>query len=263
MIIETSLYLLLGSAVGILAGLLGVGGGLIIVPVLAAIFINQGMPNDIIMHLALGTSLASILFTSVSSVYSHHKHRAVSWNRAAKLTPAILLGAWFGGLFAGILSSDILKPVFALFELSVAAYMLWGIKANTHNKSPSLFNFSISGGIIGFISSIVGIGGGSMTVPWLMWHGSSIHKAIATSAAVGFPIAIGGAISYLYTGWNHAQLPQYSAGFIYLPALISLSLSSVLFAPLGANLAHKLEVKKLKRVFAFLLIGLAVYLFAS
>ena len=102
-----------------------------------------------------------------------------------------------------------------------------------------------------------------MTVPWLMWHGRGIHKAIATSAAIGFPIAIGGAISYLYTGWNHIQLPQYSAGFIYIPALISLSLSSVLFAPLGANLAHKLEVKKLKRIFAFLLIGLAIYLFMN
>ena len=102
-----------------------------------------------------------------------------------------------------------------------------------------------------------------MTVPWLMWNGRSIHKAIATSAAVGFPISIGGAISYLYTGWNHIQLPQYSAGFIYLPALISLSLSSILFAPLGANLAHKLEVKKLKRIFAFLLIGLAIYLFMN
>ncbi|RDH83172.1 MAG: hypothetical protein DIZ80_12500 [endosymbiont of Galathealinum brachiosum] len=260
---ETSLYLLLGSVVGVLAGLLGVGGGLIIVPMLAAIFIHQGMPDDIIMHMALGTSLASILFTSISSVYSHHQHQAVNWSRAAKLTPAILLGAWFGGLFAGILSSDILKPVFALFELSVAAYMLWGIKASSHNESPSLFNFNISGGVIGFISSIVGIGGGSMTVPWLMWHGSSIHKAIATSAAVGFPIAIGGAISYLYTGWSHTQLPQYSAGFIYLPALVSISLSSVLFAPLGASLAHKLEVKKLKRVFALLLIGLAIYLFSS
>jgi len=263
MIIETALYLLLGAFVGILAGLLGVGGGLIIVPILAAIFVYHDLPNDIIMHLALGTSLASILFTSISSVYSHHKHQAVSWTHAMKLTPGILLGAWSGGLFASILSSDILKPVFALFELLVAAYMLWGVKAHTHNTSPSLINFNISGGAIGFISSIVGIGGGSMTVPWLMWHGSSIHKAIATSAAVGFPIAVGGAISYLYAGWNHALLPQYSLGFIYLPALFSIILSSVFFAPLGARLAHKLEVNKLKRVFAFLLIALAVYLFAS
>jgi len=263
MIIETTLYLLLGAFVGMLAGLLGVGGGLIIVPILAAIFVYHGLPDAIIMHLALGTSLASILFTSISSVYSHHKHQAVIWVHAVKLTPGILLGAWFGGLFASILSSDILKPVFAIFELLVAAYMLWGTKASTHNTSPSLINFNISGGAIGFVSSIVGIGGGSMTVPWLMWHGSNIHNAIATSAAVGFPIAVGGTISYLYAGWNHALLPQYALGFIYLPALFSITLSSVFFAPLGARLAHKLEVSKLKRVFAFLLIALAFYLFAS
>jgi len=263
MLIDTFFYLLLGSFVGLLAGLLGVGGGLIIVPILAAMFIYNGLPYEIIMHLALGTSLASILFTSLSSVYSHHKHQAVNWSRVSKLCPGILLGAWLGGLSASVLSTDILKPVFALFELLVAVYMLWGIKAQTHKSSPSLLNFTTSGGIIGYISSIVGIGGGTMTVPWLMWHGSSIHKAIGTSAAAGFPIAVGGAMSYLYAGWEHNLLPQYSIGFIYLPALISIIISSVVFAPLGANLAHKLDVNKLKQIFAFLLIGLAMHLFLS
>jgi len=263
MILEITVYLILGAVVGILAGLLGVGGGLVIVPVLAAIFLWQDLPHEFIMHMALGTSLASILFTSVASVYSHHQHGAVSWSRAIKLTPGILIGAWFGGLFAGALSSDILKPLFAVFELLVAAYMLKGSRARVRNTHPSIMNFSSSGGLIGFISSIVGIGGGSLTVPWLMWHGSRIHKAIATSAAVGFPIALGGTLSYLYSGWNQPLLPQYSAGFIYLPALSGIVLSSVIFAPLGANLAHKLDVKKLKRVFAFLLIGLAGYLFVA
>lgn len=260
MLIESGLYLLLGAFAGTLAGLLGVGGGLIIVPVLAGIFAWHELPQNIIMHLALGTSLASILFTSISSVYSHHKHRAVSWHQAIKLTPGILLGAWIGAQFASTLDSDILKPVFAIFELLVAAYMLRGTKAASHNTSPSLANFSVSGTTIGFISSIVGIGGGTMTVPWLMWHGSHIHKAIATSAAVGFPIALAGAISYLYAGWAHNQLPQFAAGFIYLPALFSIILSSMLFAPLGAKWAHKLEVNKLKRAFALLLIILAIYL---
>jgi len=263
MIVETGLYLLLGAIAGILAGLLGVGGGLIIVPILAAIFASQGMSLDIIMHLALGTSLASILFTSISSVYSHHQHQAVSWSRAFKLTPGILFGAWFGGLFAGNLSGDILRPIFAAFELLVAAYMLSNIKAKAHHTQPSLINSSSSGGIIGFISSIVGIGGGSLSVPWLMWHGSSIHKAIATSAATGFPIALGGALSYLYAGWNNPSLPAYSAGFIYLPALSGIVICSVIFAPLGASRAHKLDVKKLRQIFAVLLIGLAGYLFFS
>lgn len=263
MLIDTLLYLLLGAFVGLLAGLLGVGGGLIMVPVLAAIFIYNGLPYEVIMHLALGTSLASILFTSLSSVYSHHKHQAVNWGHVRKLSPGVLLGAWFGGLSASGLSTDILKPVFAVFELFVAAYMLSSIKTQTHKSSPSLLNITTSGGVIGYISSIVGIGGGTMTVPWLMWHGSSIHKAIATSAAVGFPIAAGGAISYLYAGWDHDLLPTYSLGFIYLPALFSIIISSVLFAPIGANLAHKLDVQKLKQIFAFLLIGLAIYLFLS
>ncbi len=260
MIIEASLYLILGAAVGILAGLLGVGGGLIIVPILATIFFSQNVPSEIIMHLALGTSLASILFTSISSVYSHHQHHAVNWNNVATLTPGILVGAWLGGIFADSLSSATLKSIFAIFELAVAAYLLWGSKAREHNPSPSIINFGVSGSAIGFISSIVGIGGGTLTVPWLMWHGSSIHKAIATSAAVGFPIALGGTLSYLYVGWEHALLPEYSAGFIYLPALLGIILSSIFFAPLGANLAHKLNVQKLKRIFAFLLFGLAGYL---
>lgn len=263
MLIETTLYLVLGAFVGILAGLLGVGGGLIIVPFLAAIFAAQQLPNELIMHLALGTSLASILFTSLSSLYSHHKHGAVSWPRAIKLTPGILLGAWLGGMLASHISSNTLKPVFALFELSVAAYMLWGGKASVHNTSPSPLNFTSSGAGIGFISSIVGIGGGTLTVPWLMWHGSGIHKAIATSAAVGFPIALSGSLSYLYAGWEHDLLPDHSLGFIYLPALSGIVLSSVFFAPLGASWAHKLDTKKLKQVFAILLIALAGYLFFS
>lgn len=263
MIIETGMYLLLGAIVGILAGLLGVGGGLIIVPVLAAIFSYQGISPEIIMHLALGTSLASILATSVSSVYSHHKRQAISWPRAIKLTPGILVGAWCGGLLAGILSSDFLKPVFAFFELGVAVYMLSEVKTRPHNDSPSQINFSISGGLIGFVSSLVGIGGGTMTVPWLMWHGSSIHKAIATSAAVGFPIALAGSVSYLFIGWNNTHLPDNAIGFIYLPALAGIIISSIFFAPVGASWAHSLEVKKLKKVFAVLLISLAIYLLTT
>ncbi len=263
MIIETGLYLLLGAFVGILAGLLGAGGGLIIVPVMATLLSYQGINPEIIMHLALGTSLASIMATSVSSVYSHHRQQAVSWIRALKLSPGILLGAGLGGIFAGILSSEFLKPVFAVFELIVAAYMLWGIKTKPHSRRPSLINFSCSGSLIGFISSIVGIGGGSMTVPWLMWHGSSIHRAIATSAAIGFPIAFAGSISYIYSGWRHPLLPEHAVGYIYLPALAGIIISSVIFAPLGAGWAHKLDVNKLKRVFALLLVALAIVLLSQ
>lgn len=263
MLIEAAPYLLLGAFVGLLAGLLGVGGGLIIVPVLSGLFIAQGIHGDIVMHLALGTSLASILATSISSVYSHHRKGAVLWPAAFRLTPGILLGAWSGGMAAGALSSELLRPIFASFELVVALYMLLGSRPHTHQSHPSATNYSISGTVIGFISSIVGIGGGTMTVPWLVWHGRRIHQAIATSAAVGFPIALAGALSYLVAGWQHVALPAQSLGFIYLPALLGIILSSMLFAPLGAALAHRLDVGRLRKLFAFLLLGLSAYLFAS
>lgn len=263
MLTDFTLYLLLGAFVGTLAGLLGVGGGLIIVPVLAAIFSAQGVSTNLIMQLALGTSLASIIFTSISSVYSHHKHGAVLWSAALKLSPTILVGAWSGALLASHLSSDFLKSVFAIFELMVAAYMLWGAQMNPHQTSPSLINAGFSGVVIGFISSLVGIGGGTMSVPWLMWYGNSIHKAIATSAALGFPIALSASLSYLIAGWNHPNLPDYAAGFISLPALGGIILSSIFFAPLGAGLAHRLDVKKLKKFFALLLIVLASYLLVT
>ena len=260
MLTDFTLYLLLGAFVGTLAGLLGVGGGLIIVPVLAAIFSAQGVSTNIIMQLALGTSLASIIFTSLSSVYSHHKHGAVIWPAALKLSPTILIGAWCWALLASHLSSGFLKSVFAIFELMIAAYMLWGSQVCPHKQPPSLLITTFSGGVIGFISSLVGIGGGSISVPWLMWYGSSIHKAIATSAALGFPIALSASLSYLIAGWNHPDLPDYATGFISLPALMGIILSSIFFAPLGAGLAHRLDVKKLKKAFALLLIVLASYL---
>lgn len=263
MLAEAALYLLLGSVVGLLAGLLGVGGGLIIVPVLSALFIAQGMHNEIIMHLALGTSLASIMATSLSSIYSHQRKSAVLWSSAFRLTPGILLGAWCGGMAASYLHSETLKPIFAGFELLVAFYMLLGSRPDSHQKDISVLRYSTSGSIIGFISSIVGIGGGTLTVPWLVWHGSSIHKAIGTAAAVGFPIALSGALSFLYAGWHHASLPDYTLGFIYLPALLGIMTSSILCAPLGAALAHRLDVGRLKKIFAFLLMTLSAYLFLS
>ena len=263
MLTEFALYLMLGAAAGILAGLLGVGGGLIIVPVLAAIFISQSMPAESIMHLALGTSLATIVITSLSSAYSHHKKRAVDWPAVMRLTPGILIGAWLGGVLAGHLDSRTLKPIFACFELIVAAYMLWGKPASPQATQASFVNFSLSGSIIGGVSSLVGIGGGTLSVPWLLWHGGKIHQAIATSAALGFPIALAGSISYLVSGWGQSQLPEHALGYIYLPALFSIIFSSALFAPLGAHWAHQLDTGKLRKLFACALIILATGLLAS
>lgn len=168
--VAIGLYLLLGAFAGLTAGLLGVGGGLIIVPALASIYVLQGIAPQSIMHLALGTSLATIVITSISSVIAHHRHQAVLWPVFWQLTPGILLGAWFGGWLAGQITTDWLKPIFGLFELSVAAYMLLGKSVTEHSPLPGTASMTSAGGVIGGLSAIVGIGGGTLTVPFLCWN---------------------------------------------------------------------------------------------
>lgn len=257
------LYLLLGACAGLLAGLLGVGGGLIIVPALAALFVLQGLPNDIIMHLALGTSLATIAITSISSIRSHHQHQAVLWRAFLQMTPGILIGAWLGGWLASQMTTQWLKPVFALFELSVGLYMLSGIQVPSHRTLPGIRGMSSAGGFIGVISAIVGIGGGTLTVPFLVWNGTPLRFAIATSAAIGLPIAIAGSLAYIMSGWQAAALPEHTLGYVHLPAFLGIILSSAIFAPVGARLTHRLPVHTLKRIFAFFLLLIAIKLLIS
>lgn len=258
--IEFAIYPVLGAFVGIVAGLLGVGGGLIIVPVLAFIFQSKGFPPDFLMQMAIGTSLATIVFTSISSVRAHHLRGAVLWRIFAKLTPGIVVGAWFGAVIADFLPGDILRIVFGIFELLVAFQMTFAIRPNPHRQIPGVFGSSLAGGIIGTISAIVGIGGGSLTVPFLTWCNVPIHKSVATSAASGLPIAIAGSIGFMLTGWSAPHLPPYSIGYVYLPALTGIVLASVLFAPLGARLAHILPSSQLKRWFALFLFLLGIHM---
>lgn len=254
------LYLLLGTVAGLAAGLLGIGGGLIIVPALASLFLLQGQSPDIVMHLALGTSLATIVITSISSIRAHHRHRAIHWNIVRQLTPGILLGAWLGGWLAGQMTTQWLKPVFGLFELSVAIHMLLARPTTQHSALPGKLAMGSAGGIIGSLSAIVGIGGGTMTVPFLCWNSIQLRNAIATSAACGLPIAIAGALAYMVSGWQHPALPEYSLGYVHLPAFIGIIITSSLFAPLGARLTHSLPVPLLKKVFAVFLLVVGVKL---
>ncbi|TNF36098.1 MAG: sulfite exporter TauE/SafE family protein [Gammaproteobacteria bacterium] len=258
-----ALYLLLGAFAGTMAGLLGIGGGLIIVPALAAIYVSQNLPGDIIMHLALGTSLATIVITSISSVRSHHRHQAVLWPVAARLAPGILIGAWLGGWLAGQLTTAWLKPIFGVFEILVALHLLSGKQVEEHERLPGPLIMNSAGGVIGTISAIVGIGGGTLTVPFLVWHGTAIRKAIATSAACGLPIAISGSLSYAVAGWGNPQLPDHVLGYIHLPAFVGIVLTSALFAPLGARLTHRLPVQLLKKIFAVFLLLVAAKLLTS
>ncbi|MFO7750354.1 MAG: sulfite exporter TauE/SafE family protein [Desulfobacteraceae bacterium] len=247
------IYLGVGALAGILAGLLGIGGGLVIVPMLTFVFTAQGMAHGVILHVALGTSLATILFTSLSSMRSHHKRGAVVWPVVLRITPGILTGTFLGTWIASMLSTDFLKGFFGFFLLYVAAQMLMGIKPKPTREVPAAAGIFTAGSIIGVFSSLVGIGGGTLSVPFLVWCNTRIHKAIGTSAAIGFPIAVAGSLGYMLNGMGTQGLPPLSIGFVNLKALAGIVAASVLTAPMGVRLAHSLPIDKLKRIFAVLL----------
>ncbi len=246
-------YLTLGLFAGVMAGLLGVGGGLIIVPALAWILHHQQVDDAIVMHLAIGTSLATIVVTSISSVRAHHRRGAVLWPIFWRLTPGIVVGAWLGAAIADALPSAVLSKVFAVFVLTVAAQMGFGAKPAPHRELPGTTGMLTAGGVIGAVSAIVGIGGGSLTVPFLTWCNTAIRQAVATSSACGLPIALAGALGFVVTGLNATGRPDWSLGYIYGPALVGITLTSMLSAPLGAKLAHTLPTEMLKKVFAVFL----------
>ena len=248
------MYMLVGAVAGILAGLLGIGGGLVIVPMLIFCFLRQGIPDAIIMHLALGTSLASIMFTAVSSFWAHHKRGAVHWDIVRKILIGIFTGTFIGSCIAAQLSTRFLKGFFVVFLYYVAVQMLTNKKPKPSRQVPGYTGMFGVGNVIGIVSSLVGIGGGTLSVPFMLWCNIPVHHAIGTSAAIGFPIAIAGTVGYIYNGLKATDLPLYSIGYIYLPALVGIVLTSVLTAPLGVRLAHSLPVNRLKRVFAILLL---------
>jgi len=252
-------YVGLGVIAGFVAGLLGVGGGLIIVPVLILIFQSNNFTQDIIVHMAIGTSLATIIFTSISSIYAHHfRHKAVRWDIVKQLTPGIIIGALLGAVIADFISAKILQQFFGFFELFVAMQMALNIKAHAARTLPNRAGILTAGTGIGVISSIVGIGGGTLTVPFLSWCNVKIQNAVATSSACGLPIAVAGCTGFIFTGWNEISLPEHSFGYIYWPAFLSIVISSMLMAPVGAWLAHRLSAAKLKRFFSLVLFLLGV-----
>jgi len=251
-------YLATGVVAGFFAGLLGVGGGVIVVPVLTMLFASQGFPVGEVLHLALGTSMATILFTAASSLRAHHAHGAVLWPVVHRLTPGILLGALLGAQLAAFVSSRSLSIVFVAFMLFVAVQMIAERRPQPGRGLPGWPGLSLAGAVIGACSSLVAIGGGALTVPFLIWCNIRPQQAIATSAAVGLPIAIGGTLGYIWNGWDHAGLPAGSFGFVYSPALFIILIASVLVAPIGARLSHRLPVRVLRRTFAGLLLVLSM-----
>ncbi len=258
-----ALLLALGAMTGFAAGLLGIGGGMLLTPFLTLILSTQNFPEQHVVHVAIATSLATILFTSISSVRAHHQRGAVLWKVVWAVAPGILVGALIGAQIAGRLPTFWIATIFALFVGFSALQMLRDRKPHAARQLPGAAGMFGAGNGIGLISSLVGAGGGFISVPFMVWCNVKIHNAVATSAALGFPIAAAGTVGYIIAGWNTPGLPglPQTLGFIYLPALITVVTTSVLTAPLGAKVAHSMDTKPLKRIFALVLFVLASYMF--
>jgi uncharacterized membrane protein YfcA len=251
-------FLMLGAFTGLFAGLFGIGGGGIMVPILTFIFVKLAFPTEHLVHMALATSMAAIVPTAVASLRAHHSRHAVLWNVVIKIAPGILLGTFAGTFIASYLSAKPLAIFFSCFMAFVALQMVWDRKPKPSRKIPNTFALTLAGSGIGGISALVAIGGGTLTVPFLTWCNVALPVAIGTSAAVGLPIAFSGALGYLINGWSVTNLPAYTLGFIYWPAVIAMATASFFTAPLGARLAHTLPIHLLKKCFAVLLISLSL-----
>jgi uncharacterized membrane protein YfcA len=247
-------FMAIGVAAGILAGLLGVGGGIIVVPLLAYVFYSKGFPAEHIMHLAVATSMAIMVFTSLSSLFAHHRHRAIDWPVVRRLSPGLVVGALLGAWIAGQLSTTVLKTVFGLFELVVAAQLALNLQPRSARQLPGQAGLAGVGMAMGSLSSMLGVGGGILVVPYLMWCNVRVRTAVATSSACGFSLTTAGAAGYIFAAPAEQVPVDFTAGYIYLPALIMVALGSVSFAPLGARLAHRLPTAVLQRIFAVFLV---------
>jgi len=248
------IFLLTGAFVGFFAGLLGIGGGLLMVPILMTVFASKGFAADQVMHLALGTTTAIITLTSISSLRAHHVRGAVNWWIVRHLAPGIVLGAFAGATLAGQLSSQTLGLIFVVFIYGAATQMWLNLHPKADFSLPGSSGMLAAGAIIGAVSSLVAIGGGLLTVPFLAACQIRLHQAIGTAAAVGFPIALASAIGYAVNGLLQPQrLPEYALGYIYLPAFALVALTGILTASLGARTAHALSTDRLKKIFIGLL----------
>lgn len=251
--------LLLGSATGFLAGLLGIGGGMLMVPFITFILSSKGFPQDYTVKMAVATSLATICFTSLSSVRAHHRRGAVLWPIVRLLTPGILLGALVGAQVAAALPGKTLSILFAFFVAFSATQMFLDRKPKPSRTLPGRFGTFGMGGVIGMVSSLVGAGGAFISVPFMTWCNVKIHDAVGTSAALGFPIALAGTLGYIWAGQGLPEMPPGAIGYLYLPGLFVISLASICTAPLGARTAHRMDIRPLKKVFASVLYLLAAY----
>jgi uncharacterized protein len=257
--VDYILYLSVGALAGFLSGLFGLGGGIIIVPALIFVFTANGLPIEVVTHLAIGTSLATIIVTSIASTLTHHQKGSVLWDLTRWLIPGLLLGSVLGGLLAASLSGSTLQLFFGTLMIIVASQLVVS-PDERGSKNPGTLLLGIAGIFIGSLSSLLGIGGGTLTTPFLTSIGTKIRQAVATSAACGLPIAIAGAITYLFSGLSNELVPEGSLGYIFIPAWLGIVLTSMPFARVGALLAHRINERRLKQLFAGIILILGVRL---
>ncbi|MEQ1440382.1 sulfite exporter TauE/SafE family protein [Fontimonas sp. SYSU GA230001] len=250
------IFLVTGACAGVLAGLFGVGGGLIMVPALAFVLPLQGVPATVYMQVAVGTSLAVISATSISSTLAHHRRDGVHWSVFARFAPGLAAGAVAGAFVADQLSGGALKRIVGIGAVLVALQMVLRRErsaVHAYHAAPAAPELLCVGAVIGLLSAIVGIGGGSLTVPYLSHRGLSMPRAVGTAAASGVPIAWAGASGFVLAGWNTDGVPAPHLGYVSLSAFATLAIASVACAPLGARLAHAASPRTLRRAFALLL----------
>ena len=251
-----------GGATGFLAGLLGIGGGMILVPFMILVFNHLGFSQEVIVHMAIATGMATILFTTTSAIWAHHKHGSIDWKLVAALSPGMIFGGLIGGseLFEALKTSW-LSLFFAVFIVYTSIQMLLNKKPKAGRELPSAMGLFSFGTFTGALASLVGAGGAFITVPFMLWCNVKPHTAMATSSGLGFPIAAAATIGYMYGSWGNPNLPAGSLGFVYLPAVACIVVVSIFTAPLGAKMARKMNIAQLKRVFGIMLFFLAAFMF--
>ena len=251
-------YLAIGGFAGFAAGLLGIGGGAVMVPLLVMVFAAQGIPVDHRLHIALGTAMASVIFTSISSVRTHHRFGAVDWTIARAIAPGILVGSFGAALVAGFIPTRPLAMIFTALVFYAATQLFFDIRPKNTRPLPGPIGLAAAGAVIGGVSSMASAGGAFLSIPFLAWCSVPLRRAIGTAAAIGFPIALAGTAGYVIQGLRAGGLPAGSFGYVYLPALALIVVTSMAAAPFGARLAHRLPVKRLRVVLAIVLYAMAI-----
>ena len=259
---DIAMLLLCGSISGFLAGLLGIGGGMILVPFMILVFNHLGFPQDLVVHMAIASGMATILFTTSSAIWAHHKHGSVNWKLIGLLSPGMVFGALIGGskLFEALKTSW-LSLFFGCFIVYSAIQMLRNKQPKPGRELPGTAGLFSFGTFVGALASLVGAGGAFVTVPFMIWCNVKPHTAMATSSGLGLPVALSATLGYMYGSWGIPNLPAGSIGYVYTPAVACIVIVSVFTAPWGAKMARKLNVAQLKRIFGFVLLLLAAFMF--